>query len=153
MRKRSRQRWIGLGVLLFLITLLTALTSLDAENPVTKVLESLALWVAGLIALLIVLVFVLVWRQRRRLARLRDEEYTAQRARRAAGEEGRIERSGAIVLWSNLTDPLTPTLSPEERERGTGGASGTWPSAESLAAELEDCFKRLEEILGAPRRP
>src|SRR5262249_2912731 len=98
MRKRSRQRWIGLGGLLFLITLLTALTSWDAENPALRVLESLALWVAGLIGLIIVLVFVLVWRQRRRLRRLADEGYSIEKARRAAGSEGRIEQSGTIVL-------------------------------------------------------
>jgi WD40 repeat protein/predicted RNA-binding Zn-ribbon protein involved in translation (DUF1610 family) len=141
MRKRSRQRWIGLGLLLSLIALLTVLTSWDAENSGLKVLESLALWVAGLIALVIVLVFVLVWRQRLRLARLRDEDYTMQKARRAAGEEGRSERSAAMVLWTDSPEPSTPTLSARAL------------SAELLAAELVDCGKRIEEILGNPRRP
>src|SRR5262249_2867292 len=129
MRKRSRQRWIGLGVILFAIVLLTALISWDAENPALKMLESLALWVAGLIAVLIVLVLVFVLRQRRRLTRLRDEDYTMQKARRAAGVEGRVERSGAIVLWTDCKLPLTPGPSP------TRGDGSTNPITPALSAE------------------
>jgi len=137
MRKRPRQRWIGLGVLLFSIALLTALTSWDAENPPLKVLISLALWISGLIALIIALMIVLIWRQRRRFRRLSDEGYSIEKARRAAGCEGRTERSGEILLWTDVTTPQDQTSL----------------SAESLARELADCGNRVEEILGSACRP
>jgi WD40 repeat protein len=137
MRKRSRQRWLGLGVILFSIALLTALTSWDAENPPLRILLSLALWVAGLISLLIVLMIVLIWRQRRRLRRLADEGYSIEKARRAAGCEGRTERSGAIMLWTDVTKPEAET-----------SLNAGW-----LSRELADCRKRVEEILALPCRP
>src|SRR5262249_53349470 len=99
---------------------------------------------------------------RRALRRLQDEEYALRQARRMAASEGRVERSRVVLLWTDAELPLTPDPSPAASDRRpargegrTGPASGTRASlsAEWLAAELEDCRKRLEEILGTPCRP
>jgi len=145
MRKQSRQRWVGLGVILFAVVLWTALTTLSSGGSVLDFVRSLALWIAAAVLALALLVLVLHWLQRRRLTRLRDEEYSLQKARRAAGDEGRTERSGAIVLWTDVAQGSTAP-------RGYP-ASGTQVSAEWLTAELEDCHKRIEEILGMPCQP
>ena len=55
--------------------------------------------------------------------------------RAAAKCEGRIERAAAVMVWTDV---------------GLSESADTLPTAESIAAELNDCRQRLEAILGKP---
>jgi WD40 repeat protein len=135
--KQGRRMQIALVLVSAGIVVLLALGDWRADGSALNLLASLGLLVGGVIGLVALVVAVLIWARRRALVRLQDEEYALRQARRVAGSEGRVERSREILLW---TDAKTP-----ESEASLCAA---W-----LAAELEDCRKRLEEILGTKCQP
>jgi WD40 repeat protein len=100
-----------------------------AMAPVVVTLILFGLFVGAVLALILI--------RRRQLRRYKDFEYTLTKAREVAGCEGHLEQLGPITLWTDAKAPLNVT-------------------AESIAAEMNDCRRQFEEFTGdtcGPVRP
>ncbi len=133
--------------------------------------------IACIAALIVGLGLLLVLRMRWRLRRLKNSDYAQQLAQKTAASEGRVEQVRAMAIWTDLPlqNPLPrgegrvrvqvdgndgyPHPNPLPKGEGaehalpTGEDAFSIPSAEVLAAHLDDCRRRLDEIIGASCSP
>jgi WD40 repeat protein len=153
--KQGRRTRVALGLVSAGIVVLLALHNYRADGSALNLFESLGFVVAGVIGLMAVLIALFIWARRRALRRLQDEEYALRQARRMAGSEGRVERSGEVLLWTDAALPLLPGEGGGEGACAScrAGSTETSLTADWLAAELDDCRNRLEQILGMRCRP
>jgi prepilin-type N-terminal cleavage/methylation domain-containing protein len=137
--KRTLVRtWVKISLLLAFGASLSVMTRLGEIHSFGDFLLAVLAPVAGIavffVAVMAILIAIKLCLHRWTLRRLRNTERALTLARKAAGTEGRIEEFGPVTLWTDSPKPLAET-------------------AETIAAELDDCRRRVEELTGAACQP
>jgi DNA-binding beta-propeller fold protein YncE len=157
--RRELRVWISVLVLLAVVsTWGNGLSNGNVWEIAWFAVRSLLGWAAVFVLLFVlILVAVVAWR-RARLRQFGKADYALRAAQKAAAREGRSEQIGAMMVWTDSPE-AHPHPDPLPRGEGAkhnlpaGEGAFSIPSADVLAEQLDDCRRRLEELLGVPCAP
>lgn len=134
--RQRKRRWLRPAGLILLSSVFLLWLTADSSggSHIWNFVGSLLVAVSVAFGLIAVFVFVVIWSQNRRIRKYRSTAFSVAAARKAAACDGRMEEFGPITLWTDAVSPLPVT-------------------AESIAAEFDNCRRRVEELTGEPCPP